>query len=86
MYATFVVAVLAVLTFVPFKFVHPFRVVRLRALTVAALVLWCVLAVHALVHELAPGPWTVAGLVAIALYFVALGPIDQLFNHDRPAV
>jgi phosphatidylcholine synthase len=80
------VAVLAVLTFMPFKFVHPFRVVRLRALTLAALALWCVLGAHALLTELAPGPWTAAGLVVTGLYFVALGPIDQWMNDDRTAV
>ena len=37
------IIVLAVLTFVPFKFLHPFRVTRLRAVTLAALVLWGVL-------------------------------------------
>jgi len=40
--ATAIVAVLAVMTFVPIKFVHPVRVVRLRALTIAALVLWAI--------------------------------------------
>ena len=34
----------AVLTFVPVRFVHPFRVRRLRALTVALLTSWAVLA------------------------------------------
>src|SRR3954452_8599745 len=34
------VAALAVLTFVPFKFMHPFRVVRLRGLNIAAVVVW----------------------------------------------
>ena len=80
------VAVLAVLTFMPFKFVHPFRVVRWRALTMLALALWCALGAHALLAELAPGPWTVTGLIVLGLYFVALGPIDQWMSHDRPAV
>jgi phosphatidylcholine synthase len=81
-----VVAVLAVLTFVPFKFVHPFRVARWRVVTMAALALWCLLALYTLMQELTPGPWVAAGLAAIALYFVALGPIDQLLNDDRPSV
>jgi phosphatidylcholine synthase len=84
--AALAVAILAVLTFMPFKFVHPFRVVRLRALTVAALALWCALGGYALVHDLDPGPWTAAGLVVTGLYFVALGPIAQWMDHDRPAV
>lgn len=35
-----VIAALGVLTFVPLKFVHPFRVVRLRALTLALTAVW----------------------------------------------
>jgi phosphatidylcholine synthase len=77
------IAVLAVLTFMPFKFVHPFRVVRLRVLTLAALALWCVLCTYALLTELAPGPWTATGLLVIGVYFVALGPIDQWMNDAR---
>lgn len=84
--AALAVAILAVLTFMPFKFVHPFRVVRLRALTVAALVLWCALSAYALVQDLDPGPWTAAGLAAIAIYFVALGPVGQWMDHDRTSV
>jgi phosphatidylcholine synthase len=80
------VTVLAVLTFVPFKFVHPFRVVRARALTVTGLVLWSVLAVYALVQDLDPAPWVAWALVVIGLYFVVLGSIDKWLNHDRPAV
>jgi phosphatidylcholine synthase len=77
------VAVLAVLTFMPFKFVHPFRVVRLRALTVTALALWLALAAAALAYDLAPGPWVVGGLAVLGLYFLALGPLDQWMSHDR---
>jgi phosphatidylcholine synthase len=71
------VAVLAVLTFVPFPFVHPFRVRRLRALTVALLIAWCALGAVALAHDLAPGPWVTAALCAIALYFFAVGIVRR---------
>ena len=67
--AAAVIVVLAVLTFVPFKFVHPFRVARLRARDVAALALWCVLASAALCLRLAPGPGWPAGSCAIAALF-----------------
>ena len=49
------VVALAVLTFVPFHFVHPVRIAHLRALTVAALVLWALLALFAVVKDLDPG-------------------------------
>ena len=81
-----VIVVLAVLTFVPFKFLHPFRVTWLRAVTLAALLLWGVLAAAALVYDLDPGPWIAYGLVVIAVYFVAVGLADQWMTNDRPPV
>src|SRR5262245_45581308 len=80
--AAAVVAALAVLTFLPFKFLHPFRVKRLRAVTALALILWGVLAAAALLYDLDPGPWIAYGLVIIALYFVAVGLIDQWMTND----
>jgi phosphatidylcholine synthase len=71
---------------VPFKFIHPMRVTRLRALNITVLVAWVVLGSVALLRGLAPGPWIVAALVAAGLYFVAVGLIDQMSKHDRPAV
>ncbi len=84
--AAAVIVVLAVLTFVPFKFIHPMRVARLRALNIAALVAGSVLALVALLRALDPGPWVVGGLVVIGLYFVAVGLIDQVSKHDRPSL
>jgi phosphatidylcholine synthase len=68
---------LAVLTFVPFKFLHPFRVVRLRSITLAAVVAWSALGVAALLYNLDPGPWITGGLVVVGLYFVVVGLADQ---------
>jgi phosphatidylcholine synthase len=78
--------ILAVLTFVPFKFLHPFRVARLRAVTLAALLLWAGLATAALLYDLDPAPWITYGLVLIALYFVAVGLADQWMTNDRSPV
>ena len=83
--AAAIVVALAALTFVPFKFIHPMRVTRLRALNIAALVAWSVLALVALRRDLEPGPWVAGGMVVIGLYFVAVGLIDQLSKHDRTA-
>jgi phosphatidylcholine synthase len=71
------IMVLAVLTFVPFKFLHPMRVKRLRGLNVAALIAWSLLALVAVLRNLEPGPWVAAGLVVIGLYFIAIGLLDQ---------
>jgi phosphatidylcholine synthase len=71
------VAVLAVLTFVPFKFVHPFRVARLRALTIAMVGVWACLAVLAVLRDLDAGPWVAGGLVAVGAYFLGVGLTDK---------
>jgi len=79
------IAIIAVLTFVPFKFLHPFRVTRFRVVSLVALSLWGMLATVALVHDLDPGPWIAYGLVIIAIYFVVVGLADQWMTNDRPA-
>lgn len=75
--AATLVALLAVLTFVPFKFLHPFRVARLRMVSMGAVVLWSALAAITLVRALSPGPWVVGGLVALAAYFLAVGLTEK---------
>jgi phosphatidylcholine synthase len=67
------IAVLAAATFLPVPFLHPFRVARLRVLTVALLALWSVLAFVAVLRDMMPGPWITAGLCAIAIYFLGAG-------------
>lgn len=64
---------LAVLTFVPFPFVHPLRVKRLRVLNVALLVIWAGLAFVAVIENLSPGPFVTWPLAIIAVYFLAAG-------------
>ena len=71
--AAFVIAVLIVLTFVPFRFVHPLRVVRWRNLTLAVVILWSLLAVYGLVRGLTP-EWPAAWIAtACAVYLFAAG-------------
>ncbi len=73
-----IVAVLILLTFVPFKFVHPLRAQRWAAANVVLLVLWGVLAFCALVYHLVPPPLVIGGLVLIGAYFVAVGLAQTL--------
>lgn len=68
-----VVAALAVLTFAPIAFLHPVRVVRWRMLTLASTVLWAILAVVTVYRGLTPGPWIIAVLCVLAVYFVLVG-------------
>jgi phosphatidylcholine synthase len=67
------IAALAVLSFVPIKFLHPLRVKRLRLLNIVLLAAWAVLAFLAVIDDLAPGPYVTWPLVAIAIYFFGAG-------------
>jgi phosphatidylcholine synthase len=69
----FIVAALAVLTFVPFHVIHPMRIAHLRALTLAALAAWGLLAILAVAENLEPGYWIDAALCVLAIYFVGIG-------------
>jgi phosphatidylcholine synthase len=68
-----IVASLAVLTFVPFPFIHPLRVTRLRTVNFGVLVLWSLLALATLYQNMAPGPWITGALCAIGLYVFGAG-------------
>jgi phosphatidylcholine synthase len=68
-----VVATLAALSFAPFRFIHPVRVRRLRAVNIVLLVVWSVLSIVALDRDLAPEVWVSTGLVAIGLYVLGVG-------------
>ena len=75
--AAVMIGALAILTFAPIKFLHPLRVRRLRALNIGLLAAWAVLAFIAVVYNLQPGPYVTWPLVAIALYFFALGLLPR---------
>ena len=67
------VAVLAVLSFAPVKFLHPLRVRSMRAINLALLAIWAVLAAIAVIYNLDPGPYVIWPMVAIAIYFFGAG-------------
>ena len=77
------IVVPAIFTFVPIVFVHPFRVVRLRALNAALLGISGALGVAAIVEDLTPGPWVTGALCAICIYFVTAGLLRR--SSDAPA-
>src|ERR1700732_4009868 len=64
------VAVLIVLTFVPFRVLHPIRVVRWRWLTLSLIAVWTVFAMFALINDFQVGSGVTAALCAIAIYVV----------------
>ena len=73
-----VIIALGILTFVPLKFVHPFRVVRFRALTIAmtgawgALTMVLVLGSSAGTPPVAANPTAYWAFLAVSLYFLGL--------------
>src|SRR3984957_4284915 len=72
-----VVVALAILTFVPIHFIHPIRIAPLRLLTTAAMILWGLLALFAVLKNLDPGFWVTATLCILAVYFVGIGFLRQ---------
>src|SRR3954464_12123583 len=69
--SSLLVALLIVLTFIPFKVIHPVRVARLRWLTLSLIGLWSVLSVVVLIQDFRVAPPVTIALCAIALYIVA---------------
>jgi phosphatidylcholine synthase len=72
------VAVLIVLTFVPFHVVHPVRVVRLRGLTLSLLAVWSVLGIVVLANDFNVSPIATTALCAIAAYIVGSDAVIRL--------
>ena len=64
------VAVLIVLTFVPFNVLHPIRVVRLRRMTLSLIGAWTVLVMIALTNDFQVSTPVTVALCAIAVYIV----------------
>ncbi len=60
------------LTFVPLKWVHPLRTVRLRPVTIAAAAAWIIAAAAVLAAGFPAGPWTGAVLLLVAAYGIGL--------------
>ena len=67
------IVVLAGLSFVPIKFLHPLRVQRRRAINIALLGAWAVLALMAVIQDLTPGLYVTLPLSLIAIYFFVIG-------------
>lgn len=71
--ATAVVVVFTALTFVPLKWVHPLRVCRWRALTLAVLACWSLAALAAIASGFPSGPVIRGIFAATAVYMLLLG-------------
>jgi phosphatidylcholine synthase len=81
--SSLVVAVLIVLTFVPFNVIHPVRVVRLRWLTLSLIGLWAVLAIVTLVYDFNVAMPVTVTLCAIGIYVVAGDAASRLLGPAK---
>ena len=78
--STLAVAVLIVMTFVPIHVLHPFRVVRLRWLTLWLLAAWAVLAMMTLIHDFNVGLPITFALCAIGAYILGSNAAIRLIK------
>jgi phosphatidylcholine synthase len=79
--SSLLVALLIVLTFVPFHVIHPVRVARLRGLTLLLIALWAALAVIVLIYDFHVGMPVTLALCAIAFYVVASDAVIRMASQ-----
>ena len=72
------VAILIVLTFVPFNVLHPIRVVRLRTVTLSLLAAWAILAIATVAYNFDVSLPVTAALCAIAAYIIGLDAVIRI--------
>ncbi|MBC7102834.1 MAG: phosphatidylcholine/phosphatidylserine synthase [Parvibaculum sp.] len=85
-----VIALLGILTFVPFKYIHPFRVTAFRPLTLAVTALWAFATFWLVLRsgpglppaEASPAAWWT--FLAASLYFLAICAWRTLKDRERP--
>ncbi len=73
-----VVGILIALTFVPILWVHPFRVRRLRPLTVLVTAIWGGAAILAIAEPFPSPLWIQLLLIATAVYLIGIGAVRSL--------
>lgn len=68
-----IAATFVILTFVPYRTIHPLRMRRMRMVNALALLVWSALALYALLCGLNPGYWFAIALAAVGIYFLGAG-------------
>ncbi|MEP9395751.1 phosphatidylcholine synthase [Mesorhizobium sp. KR2-14] len=76
-----VVAVAAIMTFVPMYFLHPVRVKRLRELNLAVFLAWCAFGAFALVQNMDASEVVKIGIAVTGVYLFFIGGVMQLFPN-----
>ncbi|MCX5480065.1 phosphatidylcholine/phosphatidylserine synthase [Kaistia geumhonensis] len=75
--AAAIIVLFAVLTFAPIEFVHPFRVKRLRAVTLTVTFAWAAFSILALADGMAPSLPVLVGLGTTTVYLTVIGAVLQ---------
>ena len=79
-YVSFAVVLLAaIFTFIPMSFLHPVRVVRLRALNLTVFFAWCIFGAVALLYDMVPPQAIQWGIAATGIYLFVIGGVMQAF-------
>jgi phosphatidylcholine synthase len=78
-----VVVVLAVLMFLPVKFVHPVRTKRWRVITLPAAAVWVVSATVAAVTGFSLSGWVEWALIATSVWLMGAGALQQVIPERR---
>ena len=76
-------AILVVLTFVPFNVMHPLRTTRFRMLNIALMVVWAILAMIAVAANFEVPLWVSAGLCVIGGYILLSDVLIRLISGKR---
>ena len=78
-----VVVLAAILTFLPINFLHPVRVVRLRAVNLAIFLAWCAFGAAAIVQAMDAHLYVKIGIAVTGAYLFAIGGGMELFPQLR---
>ncbi len=78
-----VVVALAVLMFVPVKFVHPVRTDRWRWITLPTAFAWTFFAGWAAWVDFYPESWAIWGLIVTTIYLMTAGAVQQLIYREE---
>ncbi|MEO1611547.1 MAG: CDP-alcohol phosphatidyltransferase family protein [Pseudomonadota bacterium] len=78
-----IVVALAVLMFLPVKFVHPVRTVRWRWITLPMALAWTFFGGWAAWVDFHPESWAHWGLIVTSVYLISAGAVQQLLWRER---
>lgn len=76
-------AILVALTFVPFHVMHPLRTTRFRALNIALIVAWAILAMIAVAANFEVSPWISSALCVIGVYVLLSDVLIRMMGWNR---